>query len=353
LRDLGAVDPDGLERATRGQVAEILLDSFGWTDGDYVFVTGPPSTAERTTLARAPEVLLAEGVRRVVSWTRLVRGCGGVDNRQRATARLAEVVDKIGGGAEERRLAASLDKPWTLRRLCRATDVDDVRVCQIVWTLRLLGAVEDFPDEEDLDDGAEDAPSVMAAAAADELRARLRELPERAEHSLTDDWNLPGAVTNRGAAAEIRLELDADWVEPAPPVQVSAEPAWAGPPDLDDVVARFNAMHRVVFRAVRTEVGAGAANFVRSCCDHVGSECRKLFDGVELAADGSWDVDGLKHVVRAAHVEDPWSQYQRVLDQLYNELTPHLGQARAAALRDKVLALEAPAAAARPDQSSR
>jgi len=40
---------------------------------------------------------------------------------------------------------------------------------------------------------------------------------------------------------------------------------WIPPEDLEPQISRFNAMQRIVYRSIRSEVGAGAANFVKSC----------------------------------------------------------------------------------------
>ena len=61
---------------------------------------------------------------------------------------------------------------------------------------------------------------------------------------------------------------------------------------------------------------------------------------VELRADGTWDVDGLKRVILEKRVTDPWPSYQEVLDAEFVSLQPHLGEDRACELRRKILDLE-------------
>ena len=102
------------------------------------------------------------------------------------------------------------------------------------------------------------------------------------------------------------------------------------------MIQRFNAMHRIVYRAVKTEVGAGATNFVRSCCLRVARDVPDPVEGVQLYTDGTWDIEGLKQVIVDKGLEDPWQSYQRVLDQEFISLQPHLGDARAGELRQRI-----------------
>ena len=76
--------------------------------------------------------------------------------------------------------------------------------------------------------------------------------------------------------------------------ETPVERPWTEPSGLADVVARFNAAHRLVYRAVRSEVGAGASNFLRATCSQRAPAAAWLIEGVTLSADGSWDTDELK-----------------------------------------------------------
>jgi hypothetical protein len=153
------------------------------------------------------------------------------------------------------------------------------------------------------------------------------ETPPQGSESLVDETG--------SAEPGLGLEADAD-----PLLEEADDSTWRLPDGVGEVIERFNAMHRVVYRAVRTEIGAGAVNFVRSCCGRVADETADLVEGVELRADGSWDVDGLKKVILAKRIEDPWPAYQRVLDAEFVSLQPHLSEDRAGELRRKILDIE-------------
>ncbi len=329
LRDLGVLDDRDLHEAVRRQVSEIILDSFEWTDGEYLFVPGLLPTSEGIRLDLDPASLIYEGIRRVSSWTQVIQGCGGVDNPLTLAPQHVAVLDAMGAGSDEWQVVDALRSPCTPRRICRTSELDDFRVCQILWALRLLGAVENLSAE------AADA----AAATEDQEAIALPGEPP------WDDVRAPDPCPElRSELLELaeRTHGEGGRAVDAPPAHV--EPEWEGPPDLEDVVHRFNAMHRVVYRAVRSEIGAGAVNFVHSCCERVGPQCSEALAGVDLHSDGSWDAEALKRVVRFKHIENPWPVYQMMLDQIYLQLRPHLGEARAEELKERILGLAAAAA---------
>ncbi|NIM62295.1 MAG: hypothetical protein GTO30_11715, partial [Acidobacteria bacterium] len=72
---------------------------------------------------------------------------------------------------------------------------------------------------------------------------------------------------------------------------------------MDQSISAFNAMQRLVYRTVRSEVGAGAANFIRACCD---DDAPGIIEGTELQSDGTWDNEGLRRQVVENRIEDPW-----------------------------------------------
>jgi hypothetical protein len=116
-------------------------------------------------------------------------------------------------------------------------------------------------------------------------------------------------------------------------------PAWEPPEGLDGAIAAFNARHVVLFRALRTEVGAGAANFVRSCRAALDNGFAELFAAAELRADGSWDPEGLKRAVIEHRTENAQEAFRELLDQEVDRLRVHLGDLRATAIAGQLAAI--------------
>lgn len=498
LRELGVIDDIDLREVVRQHMHEIACDTFGWEDADYFFAEGPLPSHEEITLDADVASLIAEGVRRVATWTSLVRGCGGLDNPLALTPIYLNLLDAMDAGTDEWAVVNALKSPQSLRRLCRRCEVEDFRAGQILWTLKLLGAVEPRAVEEeeielpldaaaveaetaaepeveepavdgepveplppvgapeepaelpvatagaeaeteapadltfrtdadaaaepevDLDDDDEaslelpgvppvaEPPSTAIAAAAGvetpieaatppadtepsleaaapepdadepaavgdskiedrraDVEAALLELPEKshfgqdadevevaeapeapaAEEELADGEETAAASeevepTEEPAVEEFRAEADTPAEDEAEAEGEPLDPDWELPGNLDEIIERFNSMHRVVYRAVRSEIGAGAVNFIRSCCGQVAEAGTDPLKDVQLLSDGSWDAEALRKVVREKQISDPWPAYQKVLDHEYLQLRPHMGETKAVELKRRIWELE-------------
>ncbi|HKQ60656.1 MAG TPA: DUF4388 domain-containing protein, partial [Candidatus Polarisedimenticolaceae bacterium] len=145
LRELGVIDERDLRDMVRQQISEIVFDTFRWEDGDYYFVPGPLPTMEEIALEDRLESLVSAGIKRVSAWTRVRRGCGGLDGPLRLTPRYLDVLDAMSGGAEEFELTAQLKQPHSARQACIQSMLGSFRLCQTLWALRILGAVEALP----------------------------------------------------------------------------------------------------------------------------------------------------------------------------------------------------------------
>jgi hypothetical protein len=478
LLEMGVIDETDLGATVREQLSEIVFDTFRWDAGDFRFAPGDLPTIEDITLDRTVEDLVFAGVRRVTSWTRVRDGCGGINARLVLKPEYLAVLDKMSVGAEEWELISLLKQPKSVAEVCRQSVLGDFRSCQILWALRLLGAIGEAPLEQTIDAALgemEVRPSVEPSStddaafevvAAHELEAPRPPEPDRPSITLSEadesaeviseQWRLaaerppedrpdatpavlpqeeaeaprfemaepgsgvedmnvdmpptsvpafemgePGPEVEPEAPAAVvplsSLEIDtpaaeqeaADEapVEPEPPMiepprleepqpafepslldqQPTVEPprldqttrispeeieaalagppdaapaaAWEPPADLDGTIASFNARHAVLFRALRAEVGAGAANFVRSCRGALGNGFGSVFASVELRADGSWDPEGLRAAIRELQVSDPTSGFQRLLEQEVELLRVHLGDKRVSSLVEQLAAI--------------
>ena len=115
---------------------------------------------------------------------------------------------------------------------------------------------------------------------------------------------------------------------------------WIPPEDLDPQISRFNAMQRIVYRSIRSEVGAGAANFVKSCGGSLQDRFGDLFEAVDLQADGAWDPGELREALVERRVEDPWDGFRKLLDEEIDKLRVHIGEARASSLQERLSGVE-------------
>lgn len=449
LLEMGIIDQADLDRTVREQLLEIVCDTFRWQEADWAFHAGELPTIEDITLDASVEDLVATGIRRIDSWSRVREGCGGLEARLCLTPSYLAVLDRMQAGDAEWEIVARLRTPSTIMEICRGTAAGDFRVCQSLWTLRLLGAVAAAPIEARIEPETMDIPAAspepepaleIAAApepiapatipegqqyeltgademtpdpidagdtareriepsnwtepaeepvaawtpAADTPRLELAPAPAAANELITEPWRLAADRPAEPAAAVASVEavetvetvetvadataspLDAlagDRTVPIPPEVLAAalasstatpevaeaprveeapaavEPEWIAPADLDPSIVRFNARHKVVWRVIRSEVGAGAANFVRSCRNALGEGYQHLLEGTELQPDGTFEPAAVRRSVAAHRIDDPASGLERLLEQELGQLSLYLGEKRAQALREQVAAI--------------
>jgi len=448
LRELGVIDDRDLDEMVRQQLSEVVYDTFRWEDGDFALYVGELPTHEEIMLEASIESLVAEGIRRVSSWARVIEGCGGMDHRLSLSETYLDVLDGLDAGAEEWKVINALKEPQPARKVADSVDLPDFRVCQILWTLRALRAIElsslephvveerepvasisvDVVDldcqpvviEEPVDEHvevhvADDEPATDEGfadehdteEALDAVDATDEEVTEIEVHEQGD-----GAVEIEVAQAEnddtveaetdepvrvalddsqadeededLNVDVDGEFDDEAeyaadgdsdddapiedphlreleestrtmrlsreevdaaiqtPPEDALDGPVWDPPADLDQSISCFNAMQRLVYRTVRSEVGAGAANFIRACC---GEDVLTVIEGTELQSDGTWDNEGLRRQVVVNRIEDPWELYRQLIDRELDVLRSHVGEAKIVELQrevDKVSETHAP-----------
>jgi hypothetical protein len=538
LLEMGTLDEADLSAMVREQLSELLYDTLRWEEGDFVFAPGELPTIEEITLETSLEDLVATGIRRITSWSRVLRGCGPPEAGLTLTGSYLSVLDRMKVGSQEYEIVSSLQTPRTVLELCRESSLGDFRVCQILWSLKLLGAlrettaeelaareplpilVADLPAESSFEvtrldemipargdhtmtikpsewsEAMESAPVAGPAWKPEEGRESLRvsasseesgevitdlwrlaaerppapEPPKEAappapsgqdlgvppvddprsatQHVSADDlgWNAPApapaedptSATQLISAAEVAralakeppddgglelgepgtgvdasalgmepappvendpiagleldysaaprpsvpavpkemtdpppaapvvpqdtmLEVDADEVrealasvvdeetasipremveasleeppspaesaasdapEPPPVVEAEPPPPWDPPADLDGSIARFNNKHKLVYRLIRSEIGAGATNFVRSCGEG------GVFASAELMSDGTWEPAALKTAICEARVADPGAGLEGMLQREVESLRALAGEAR-------------------------
>lgn len=123
--------------------------------------------------------------------------------------------------------------------------------------------------------------------------------------------------------------------ETAPEFEVEL-PAWELPAGIDEEIARFNARHKIVFGEIRKEIGAGAANFVKSCRGALGERAAGLFAAGDLQGDGTFDPAALRRAVIEARMDQAPEAFRGLLDQELARLALALGDKRMAALRERL-----------------
>ena len=101
------------------------------------------------------------------------------------------------------------------------------------------------------------------------------------------------------------------------------------PETLAEAIDRLNDRQRVMFRAIRAEIGAGAVNFVRSCADCIVVDASCPFEEAELESDGSWNRETLREAVVRQRIGDPETGYRQLIENQVEMLRGQIGDRRA------------------------
>ncbi len=183
-------------------------------------------------------------------------------------------------------------------------------------------AAEEPPPAEPVEEASPETPSAPEDDALAAPAEREEEVPPPAEEPPPAGPVAEEAPPEPAAPAEepAREEAAASAEESAagepvteeapaapgePPVgEAPAEPAAEPTPELLAEVDRFLARHRVVWRALRLEIGAGVRNFVLTCQRNL-AVAGDLFEGLEPGGEGDYDRDELARRLAARPSIDP------------------------------------------------
>jgi uncharacterized protein DUF4388 len=138
LVEMGALESEDLVPAVEHQVKEILLDLCTWTHGSYELVIKELDPEAMVTLNISTENLILEGIRRVRSWSQLMRGLGDIEV---VLARAGSPDHKLELGPEEQEVLAQVNGRSTVEQICDVSYLGQFETCRILWGLQVLGAV--------------------------------------------------------------------------------------------------------------------------------------------------------------------------------------------------------------------
>ena len=138
LVELGALASEELIPAVEHQVKEILMDLFTWTHGTYELVIKDLDPENVVTLNISTENLILEGIRRVRSWSQLIRGLGDISV---VLARAGGADYKLELSAEEQEVLAQVNGRSTVEQICEVSYLSHFETCRVLWGLLVLGVL--------------------------------------------------------------------------------------------------------------------------------------------------------------------------------------------------------------------
>jgi hypothetical protein len=151
LVELRALDPDDLLPAVEHHVKDIAMDLFTWTHGTYELLMKELDNDHVVTLNIPTEDLILEGVRRVRSWSHVMRGLGGIDT---VLVRAGSPDYKLELTAEEQEVLAQVNGRSTVEQICDVSYLTQFETCRILWALQILGVVRRGAQDDTAEEGA-------------------------------------------------------------------------------------------------------------------------------------------------------------------------------------------------------
>ena len=140
LVELSALEPDELIPAVETQVKDILMELFTWTRGSYELVMKDMDTESVIVLNISTENLILEGIRRIRSWSQVLRGIGHIDTVLFPTGH-NDPLYKIELTTEEQEVLAQVNGRATIEQICEVSYLTNFETCRTLWALQVLGIV--------------------------------------------------------------------------------------------------------------------------------------------------------------------------------------------------------------------
>ena len=305
------------------------------------------------------------------------------------TPNYESVLDRMEIGPEEWEILTLLRQPTSGRAICRGTEIGAFRVAKILWTMRTLEAIEDVSEDvakrirseeseraselfiEKIGDATLEVPKpaleyALGDGPTEEIPVEVMEPQVEVVEEIAEDVAVEyvaaepeaeyepeplddGLLEALDACDEEDVEdryvevLDRDAIEGLSRNLEETESIDVGDATIDDplldpfeepetlaeAIDRLNDRQRVMFRAIRAEIGAGAVNFVRSCADNIVVDAGSPFEEAELEPDGSWNRDTLREAVVRQRIDDPETGYRQLIEDQVAMLRVQIGDRRA------------------------
>jgi len=155
LVEKGMLEPKELVRGVIDQTRDIILLAFQWSPGRYRFEPGAPA-GEAITLDISTPELIFEGISQIEAWSRVERGCGGLEARYAVVPGSEALFNQLTLDVDQAALARAPKKGREVEALCAESVLNHFEVCRTLWAFRVIGVVKRLEHSVPLDeDGLE------------------------------------------------------------------------------------------------------------------------------------------------------------------------------------------------------
>lgn len=151
LVEQGILASKELVRGVVDQARDIILLAFQWRSGRYTLEPGPPAGEAITLDISTPELIL-EGISQVEAWSRVERGCGGLDARYAVIPGSEPLFNELTLDVDQSALARAPKKGRSVEELCAESVLNHFEVCRALWAFRVIGLVKRLDPALPLDD---------------------------------------------------------------------------------------------------------------------------------------------------------------------------------------------------------
>ncbi len=146
LVEMGSLDPRELVQGVIDQTRDIILQAFRLTSGRYRLQEGKGAGEDITLNMSTPQLVL-DGISQIDAWTRIARGCGGLDARYVAIAGTDALFRQLTLDVDQAALLRATRQPADVETLCAGSVLNDLEVCRTLWAFRVIGLVRQVAEE--------------------------------------------------------------------------------------------------------------------------------------------------------------------------------------------------------------
>jgi hypothetical protein len=132
-----------------------LLLAFQWGSGSYKLEVGGPASEAIKLNISTPQLIL-DGIGQVEAWSRVERGCGGLQARYAVVSGVEALFNQLTLDVDQAALARAAGKGREVEALCSESVLNDFEACRTLWAFRVIGLVKRLEEARPLDeDGLE------------------------------------------------------------------------------------------------------------------------------------------------------------------------------------------------------
>lgn len=140
LVEHGILTPKELVKTVTEQTQHVIYRAFEWTEGQYRIQHGVESSEAITLKISTPDIIL-EGIRRIETWSRIVRAVGGLDAEYERAPDYELELPSLTLSIEKLNLLVSLTRRTRVEAICAESPLPDFEVCRTLWAYRVIGVV--------------------------------------------------------------------------------------------------------------------------------------------------------------------------------------------------------------------